>query len=193
MDRAELKRMKRTVQTTLTGGFLKKKPLHRIELGGNHSLYCKFVDAYCSFDDRPRAVAISEAQEEWRKIRGDTAAVEKRIEKLQLRGSGSKESCLAGGWSVLTSDPVSAKPSSETRPVDSYDHGAEASSTPATGSSGTDNDGAKAGSPLWSTEAKRIVNEFLVAVDVNPTLLLTPDVQMQSLFLAMVLAIMTFL
>ena len=52
-------------------------------------------------------MAISEAQEEWWRIRGDTAAVEKRIEKLQLRGSGSKESCLVGGWSALTSDPVS--------------------------------------------------------------------------------------
>ena len=38
-------KMKRTVQTTLTGESFKKKPMHDPKLAANQTSYCRFVEA----------------------------------------------------------------------------------------------------------------------------------------------------
>ena len=75
-------RMKRTVQTTLTGKVLSRKPVHDLSKPENDTLYCQFVEAYCRFNDRPRqrAVSVGEAQSEWRKIRDDEAVVRRKLD-----------------------------------------------------------------------------------------------------------------
>ena len=65
--------MKRSIQATLTGEAFKAKPVYgESSVGsGNQTLYCEFVDAFCRVSPRARAVAISEALDEWKKVRSN--------------------------------------------------------------------------------------------------------------------------
>ena len=89
--------MKRSIQATLTGEAFKAKPVYgESSVGsGNQTLYCEFVDAFCRVSPRARAVAISEAQDEWRKVRSNPADVRRRIDELNAMAQKAK--CASGG------------------------------------------------------------------------------------------------
>ena len=101
--------MKRWIQATLTGEAFKAKPVYgKSSVGsGNQTLYCEFVDAFCRVSPRACAVAISEAQEEWRKVRSNPADVRQRIDELNAMAQKAK---CASGWKVTIS--ASPQPSS---------------------------------------------------------------------------------
>ena len=101
--------MKRSIQATLTGEAFKAKPVYgESSVGsGNQTLYCEFVDAFCRGSPRARAVAISEAQDEWRKVRSNPAEVRRRIDELNAMAQKAK---CASGWKVTIS--ASPQPSS---------------------------------------------------------------------------------
>ena len=101
--------MKRSIQATLTGEAFKAKPVYgESSVGsGNQTLYCEFVDAFCRVSPRARAVAISEAQDEWRKVRSNPADVRRRIDELNAMVQKAK---CASGWKVTIS--ASPQPSS---------------------------------------------------------------------------------
>ena len=103
--------MKRSIQATLTGEAFKAKPVYgESSVGsGNQTLYCEFVDAFCRVNRRARAVAtcISEAQNEWRKVRSNPANVRRRI--VELNAMAQKAKC-ASGWKFTIS--ASPQPSS---------------------------------------------------------------------------------
>ena len=101
--------MKRSIQVTLTGEAFKAKPVNgESSVGsGNQTLYCEFVDAFCRVSPRARAVAISEAQDEWRKVRSNPADVRRRIDELNAMVQKAK---CASGWKVTIS--ASPQPSS---------------------------------------------------------------------------------
>ena len=63
---------------------------------GNQTLYCEFVDAFCRVSPRARAVAISEAQDEWRKVRSNSADVRRRIGELITRWRRRRSARLDG-------------------------------------------------------------------------------------------------
>ena len=101
--------MKRSIQATLTTETFKAKPADgESSVGsGNQTLYCKFVDAFCRVSPRSRAVAVSEAQNEWRKVRSNPADVRRRIDELNAMVQKAK---CASGWKVTIS--ASPQPSS---------------------------------------------------------------------------------
>ena len=101
--------MKRSIQATLTGEAFKAKPVFgESSVGsGNQTLYCEFVDAFCRVSPRACAVAISEAQDEWRKVRSNPADVRRRIDELNAMAQKAK---CASGWKVTIS--ASPQPSS---------------------------------------------------------------------------------
>ena len=101
--------MKRSIQATLTGEAFKAKPIYgESSVGsGNQTLYCQFVDAFCRVSPRACAVAISEAQDEWRKVRSNPAVVRRRIDELNAMARKAK---CASGWKVTIS--ASPQPSS---------------------------------------------------------------------------------
>ena len=101
--------MKRSIQATLTGEAFKAKPVYgESSVGsGNQTLYCEFVDAFCRVSPRSCAVAISEAQDEWRKVRSNPADVRRRIDELNAMAQKAK---CASGWKVTIS--ASPQPSS---------------------------------------------------------------------------------
>ena len=101
--------MKRSIQATLTGEAFKAKSVYgESSVGsGNQTLYCEFVDAFCRVNPRARAVAISEAQDEWRKVRSNPADVRRRIDELSAMAQKAK---CASGWKVTIS--ASPQPSS---------------------------------------------------------------------------------
>jgi len=72
--------MKKSIQTTLTGGTFKGRAVHDQSKAVNQSLYCRFVDAFCSIHD---GLAISAAQDEWRKIREDRGEAERQTRELE--------------------------------------------------------------------------------------------------------------
>ena len=94
--------MKRSIQTTLTGEAFKAKPVYGSSSvgSGNQSLYCEFVDAFCRVDSRSRAVAVSDAQNEWRKVRSNPADVRRRIDELDAMAKKAK---CASGWKMTVS------------------------------------------------------------------------------------------
>ena len=57
---------------------------------GNQSLYCEFVDAFCRVNSPSRAVAVSDAQNEWRKVRSNPADVRRRIDELDAMAKKAK-------------------------------------------------------------------------------------------------------
>ena len=101
--------MKRSIQATLTGEAFKAKPVYgESSVGsGNQTLYCEFVDAFCRVSPRARTVAISEVQDEWRKVRSNPADVRRRIDELNAMAQKAK---CASGWKVTIS--ASPQPSS---------------------------------------------------------------------------------
>ena len=101
--------MKRAIQATLTGEAFKAKPVYgESSVGsGNQTLYGEFVDAFCRVSPRACAVAISEAQDEWRKVRSNRADVRRRIDELNAMAQKAKR---ASGWKVTIS--ASPQPSS---------------------------------------------------------------------------------
>ena len=101
--------MKRSIQATLTGEAFKAKPVYgESSVGsGNQTLYCEFVDAFCRVSPRACVVAISEAQDEWRKVRSNPADVRQRIDELNAMAQKAK---CASGWKVTIS--ASPQPSS---------------------------------------------------------------------------------
>ena len=94
--------MKRSIQATLTGEAFKAKPVYGESLvgSGNQTLYCEFVDAFCRGSPRSRAVAVSEAQNEWTKVRSNPADVRRRIDELNAMAQKAK---CATGWKVTIS------------------------------------------------------------------------------------------
>ena len=80
--------MKRSIQATLTGEALKAKPVYgESSVGsGNQTLYCEFVDAFCRVSPRACAVAISEAQDEWRKVCSNPAAAHRLAKRDGAEG-----------------------------------------------------------------------------------------------------------
>ena len=73
-------KMKRTVQTTLTGESFKKKPIRDPKLAANQTSDCRFVEELCALRDaRRRAETLREAQIEWKSIKGDRELVDSRI------------------------------------------------------------------------------------------------------------------
>ena len=91
--------MKRSIQATLTGEAFKAKPVYGESSVGsrNQTLYCEFVDAFCRVSPRARAVAISEAQDEWRKVHSNPADLRRRIDELNAMVQKAK---CASGWKV---------------------------------------------------------------------------------------------
>ena len=73
----------------------------------NQTLYCEFVDAFCRVSPRACAVAISEAQDEWWKVRSNPADVRRRIDELNAMAQKAK---CASGWKVTIA--ASPQPSS---------------------------------------------------------------------------------
>ena len=61
---------------------------------GNQTLYCEFVGAFCRVSPRASAIAISEAKDEWRKVRSDPADVRRRIDELNAMAQKAK--CASG-------------------------------------------------------------------------------------------------
>ena len=125
--------MKRSIQATLTGEAFKAKPVYgESSVGsGNQTLYCEFVDAFCQVSPRARAVAISEAQDEWRKVRSNPADVRRRIDELNAMAQKAK---CASGWKVTIS--ASAQPSSSSDRLASDRLGSSSSSASASSTSG---------------------------------------------------------
>ena len=93
------------------GEVFKVKPVYgESSVGsGNQTLYCEFVDAFCRVSPRARAVAISEAQDEWRKVRSNPAQVRPRIDELNAMAQKAK---CASGWKVPISDRLGSSSSS---------------------------------------------------------------------------------
>ena len=126
--------MKRSIQATLTGEAFKTKPVYgESSVGsGNQTLYCEFVNAFCRVSGpRARAVAISEAQNEWRKVRSNPADVRRRIDELNAMAQKAK--CVSG-WKVTIS--ASPQPSSSSDRSASDRLGSSSSSASASLTSG---------------------------------------------------------
>ena len=125
--------MKRSIQATLTGEAFKAKPVYgESSVGsGNQTLYCEFVDAFCRVSPRARAIAISEAQDEWRKARSNPADVRRRIDELNAMAQKAK---CASGWKVTIS--ASPQPSSSSDRSASDRLGSSSSSASASSTSG---------------------------------------------------------
>ena len=87
---------KRSLQTTLTGKAFQASTIHNPSLARNQTLCCRFEEAFCSVDDRPRAESVTAAQEEWKTIRGDVKVVEKRIGELKRESDSDDAVALAG-------------------------------------------------------------------------------------------------
>ena len=121
--------MKRSIQATLTGEAFKAKPVYgESSVGsGNETLYCEFVDAFCRVSPRARAVAISEAQDEWRKVRSNPADVRRCIDELNAMAQKA-------GWKVTIS--ASPQPSSSSDRSASDRLGSSSSSASASSTSG---------------------------------------------------------
>ena len=120
--------MKRSIQATLTGEAFKAKPVYgESSVGsGNETLYCEFVDAFCRVSPRAR-VAISEAQDEWRKVRSNPADVRWCIDELNAMAQKA-------GWKVTIS--ASPQPSSSSDRSASDRLGSSSSSASASSTSG---------------------------------------------------------
>ena len=123
--------MNRSIQATLTVEAFKAKPVYgESSVGsGNQTLYCEFVDAFCRVSPRARAVAISEARDEWRKVRSNPADVRRRIDELNAMAQKAK---CASGWKVTISaspQPSSASDTSASDRLGSSSSSASASST----------------------------------------------------------------
>ena len=125
--------MKRSIQVTLTGEAFKAKPVYgKSSVGsGNQTLYCEFVDAFCRVNPRACADAISEAQDEWRKVRSNPADVRRRIDELNAMVQKAK---CASGWKVTIS--ASPQPSSSSDRSASDRLGSSSSSASASSTSG---------------------------------------------------------
>ena len=120
--------MKRSIQATLTGPeAFKAKPVYGDSSvgSGNETLYCEFVDTFCRVS--PRARAVSEAQDEWRKVRSNPADVRRCIDELNAMAQKA-------GWKVTIS--ASPQPSSSSDRSASDRLGSSSSSASASSTSG---------------------------------------------------------
>ena len=127
--------MKRSIQATLTGEAFEAKPIYgELSVGsGNQTLYCEFVDAFCRVSPRSRAVAVSEAQNKWRKVRSNPADVRRRIDELNAMAQKAK---CAPGWKVTIS--ASPQPSSSSdRSASDRSSSSSASASSTSGSNAT--------------------------------------------------------
>ena len=90
--------------SNLHGEAFKAKPVQgESSVGSGHqTLYCEFVDAFSRVSPQARAVAISEAQDEWRKARSNPADVRRRIDERSAMAQKAK--CGLDG--ILPSLPV---------------------------------------------------------------------------------------
>ena len=87
------------------GEAFKAKPVYgELSVGsGNQTLYCEFVNAFCRVSPRAGAVAISKAQDEWRKVRSNPADVRRRIDELNAMAQKAK--CASGVKVIISASP----------------------------------------------------------------------------------------
>ena len=124
--------MKRSIQATLTGE--PSRPSRSMEnrrwgLEIRPYTVSLSTPSVESARELARAVAISEAQDEWRKVRSNPADVRRRIDELNAMAQKAK---CASGWKVTISaspQPSSSSDRSASDRLGSYSSSASASST----------------------------------------------------------------
>ena len=121
--------------SNLHGEAFKAKPVEgESSVGsGYQTLYCEFVDAFSRVSPQARAVAISEAQDEWRKALSNPADVRRRIDE---RNAMAQKAKCGPGWNFTIS--ASPQPYSSSDRSASDRLGSSSSSATASSTSGAD-------------------------------------------------------